>query len=267
MFASSRRSALLSWLLHCGAILLILATTGVKPGTIPLLHDILLVPADIDSYKASLPAGGGGGGGGVRADSPASKGETPEFARQQFVPPAVKIENTAPILPMAPTLIGDTEIKPAIFDYRQYGDPNGVVGKLSGGPGDGGGIGTGHGTGIGPGNGPGLGPGEDGGTGGGERIGYLGVGGGTLTPPALLTKTDPDYSEDARKARLQGTVLLRIEVDTQGQPRNVTVRQGLGLGLDDQAVNAVKKWKFRPGRVNGKPVAVVAYVEVNFRLL
>lgn len=264
MFASPKRSALLSWLLHCGAILLILAVTGVKPKIIPLLHEILVVPADIASYKTSMHAGGGGGGG-VRADSPASRGKAPDFAREMFVPPAVKIENAAPILPMAPTLIGDAEIKPAIFNYQQYGDPNGVLGKLSGGPGDGWGIGDGHGPGVGSGKGPGLGPGENGGTGGG--VDYTGVGGGTVTAPTLITKTEPEYSEEARKARLQGTVLLRIEVDTHGLAQNIMVRKSLGLGLDDRAMEAVKKWKFIPGKVNGKPAAVVAYVEVNFRLL
>jgi TonB family protein len=266
MFASPKRSALLSWLLHCGAILLILATTGVKPRNIPLLHDILVAPVDIDSYKTSLHAGGGGGGGGVHADSPASRGNAPPFARKQFVAPAVEILNTTPILPMEPTLIGNPDIQSAIFNYKQYGDPDGVLGKLSGGPGDGGGIGSGHGTGIGPGNGPGLGPGEGGNEGGGH-VGYLGTGNGSLTPPLLLSKTEPEYSEEARKARLQGTVVLQIEVDTHGQAQNITVRQSLGLGLDDRAMEAVKKWKFAPGKVNGKPAAVVAYVEVNFRLL
>ena len=266
MFASPKRSALLSWLLHCGAILLILATTGVKPQLIRQIHDVLWMPVDIDSYKISAPAGGGGGGGGVHADSPASRGDVPRFARHQFSLPTVQIENTTPILPMEPTLIGDSDIKLASFNYKQWGDPSGALGKPSGGPGKGGGIGDGNGTGIGPGDGPGLGPGKDGGF-GGDGVGYLGIGGGVVTPPTLLSKTEPEYSEDARKARLQGTVLLRIEVDTHGQPRNVTVRQALGLGLDDRAIEAVKKWKFNPGKVNGKPAAVVAYVEVNFRLL
>jgi TonB family protein len=263
MFASPKRSALLSWLIHCGAILLILATTGVKPSNIPLLHDVLVVPADIDSYRTTAHAGGGGGGG-VHADSPASRGNAPPFARKQFVAPAVEILNPNPILPMEPTLIGDAEIKPSTFNPLQYGDPNGVLGKLSGGSGDGGGIGSGHGTGIGPGNGPGLGPGSGGGEGGGVE--YLGLG-GAVTAPVLISKTEPEYSEDARKARLQGTVLLQIEVDTHGEAQHITVRQSLGLGLDDRAMEAVKKWKFRPGKVNGKPAAVVAYVEVNFRLL
>jgi protein TonB len=201
----------------------------------------------------------------VHADSPASKGVAPPFARLQFSAPTVAILNPAPILPMAPTLIGDSQTEMAPFDYRLYGDPNGLPGKPSGGRGDGGGIGDGHGTGIGPGNGPGLGDGEGGGEGGGA-VDYRGAG-GVVTSPALVTKVEPEYSEEGRKARLQGTVLLRIEVNTQGLAQHITVRQGLGLGLDDRAIDAVKKWKFLPGKVNGKPAVMEAYVYVNFRLL
>jgi TonB family protein len=263
MFASPKRSALLSWLIHGGAILLILAVTGAKTPIVPLLHEVLVAPADISAYHTSRHAGGGGGG--VHADSAASKGVAPPFALRQFVAPAVEILNPAPTLPMEPTLVGLPQTELAAFDYRLYGDPNGLPGKPSGGRGDGGGIGEGHGTGIGPGNGPGLGDGEGGGEGGGA-VDYRGVTGG-VTPPALVTKVEPEYSEDGRKARLQGTVLLRIEVNTQGLAQDITVRQGLGLGLDDRAIDAVKKWKFLPGKVNGKPAVMEAFVYVNFRLL
>lgn len=264
MFASQKRSVLLSGLLHCGAILLILAVTGVKTPLITRLHEVLLVPPDIESYKLAARSTGGGGGG-VHADSPASLGNPAPFAHRQFVVPTVEIPTTVPILPMEPTLIGNPDIKLAMFDYARYGDPNGVSGKPSGGPGSGGGIGDGDGTGIGSGKGPGLGPGEGGNMGG--DVVYDGAGGGAVTAPTLVTKVEPDYSEDARKARLQGTVVLRIEVDTHGRAQNISVRQSLGLGLDDRAMEAVKKWRFNPGKVNGRPVAVVAFVEVNFRLL
>jgi len=263
MFASPKRSVLLSGLLHGGAILLILAATGVKTPLITRLHDVLIVPADIASYK--LAGRSTGGGGGVHANSPASRGNPAPFARRQFAVPTVEIPTSTPLLPMEPTLIGNPDIQLAAFDYKRYGDPNGVLGKNSGGPGDGGGIGSGIGTGIGPGRGPGLGAGEGGGEGGGDVV-YSGAGGG-VTAPTLVWKTEPEYSEEARQARLQGTVLLRIEVNTHGQAQHVTVRQSLGLGLDDRAMEAVKKWKFNPGRVNGAPAVVVAYVEVNFRLL
>ena len=117
MLSTPKRSALLSWLLHCGAILLILAVTSVKPQLISRLHDVLVVPLDIASYKTSVKAGGGGGGGGVHADSPATRGELPRFAREQLVPPAVRMDESIPILPVEPTLIGDSNIKPVTFNY------------------------------------------------------------------------------------------------------------------------------------------------------
>ena len=265
LLTTTRRSALLSWLLHGAAILLVLAVTGVKPKLIPAIRDMLYMPVDLAPFKTAIKPGGGGGGG-VHADSPASRGELPRFAAKQFVPPVVKLDNATPILPVEPTLIGDPNIKPVALNLPNWGDPNGVLGKLSGGPGTGGGIGTGDGTGVGPGKGGGHGPGENGGEGGGS-VGYLGGGMGSITQPSLLSKTEPEYSEEARKARLQGTVRLRIEVDTHGLAQNIAVINSLGLGLDERALEAVQKWRFLPGKVNGKTATVVAYVEVNFRLL
>jgi len=91
--------------------------------------------------------------------------------------------------------------------------------------------------------------------------------GGGVTAPTVLYKVEPEYSEEARKAKYQGTVELVIEVDTNGKPRNLKVVRSLGLGLDEKAIEAVEKWKFRPGYKDGHPVVVQAYVEVNFRLL
>jgi TonB family protein len=83
----------------------------------------------------------------------------------------------------------------------------------------------------------------------------------------VLAKVEPEYSEEARKAKFQGTVMLYIEVDENGKPKNLRVVRALGLGLDEKAIEAVSKWKFRPGFKDGKPVTVAATVEVNFRLL
>ena len=80
-------------------------------------------------------------------------------------------------------------------------------------------------------------------------------------------KIEPEYSEEARKAKYSGTVLLSIEVDPSGRARNVSVTKGVGLGLDEKAIEAVNKWRFNPGLKDGKPVTVRAQVEVNFRLL
>jgi TonB family protein len=112
------------------------------------------------------------------------------------------------------------------------------------------------------GKGPGVGPGSGGGFGGGAyRIG------GGVSAPSVLSKVEPEYSEEARKAKWQGTVILQLVVDEHGLPQQMKVSRSLGLGLDQKALEAVAKWKFRPGMKDGRPVPVVATIEVNFRLL
>jgi periplasmic protein TonB len=103
-----------------------------------------------------------------------------------------------------------------------------------------------------------------------SRSGPPGLGvrrGRGVTPPQLIYKIDPEFSEEARKAKHQGVVVLSIEVDANGKVRNVRVRQSLGLGLDEKAIDAVSHWRFRPGIEDGKPVKTEATVQVNFQLL
>lgn len=88
-----------------------------------------------------------------------------------------------------------------------------------------------------------------------------------VTPPQLVYKVEPDFSEEARKAKHQGVVVLAIEVDASGNVRNIRVRRSLGLGLDEKAIDAVSHWRFRPGVLNGKPVVTEAEVQVSFLLL
>ncbi len=88
-----------------------------------------------------------------------------------------------------------------------------------------------------------------------------------MTPPQLIYKVEPEFSEEARKAKHQGVVVLAIEVDASGHVRNVHVRQSLGLGLDEKAIEAVSHWRFRPAILDGKPVTTDAVVQVNFQLL
>jgi TonB family protein len=107
-----------------------------------------------------------------------------------------------------------------------------------------------------------IGPGEGRGFGGG----VFRVGGG-VTAPTLLYKEEPEYSEEARKAKFQGTVVLYVEVDPSGKAINPRVIRSLGLGLDEKAIEAVRKWKFKPGYKDGKPVTVAVTIQVNFRLL
>jgi len=148
-------------------------------------------------------------------------------------------------------------------DLLALGDPYGKTGPPSNGTGKGGSIGDGDGTGIGPGKGPGVGPGEGGEGGGGRLRGFSGA----STAPVVLFQVEPEFSEEARKAKLQGVVMLYAEVDTNGRLRNIRVTQGLGLGLEEKAIEAVKQWRFRPGTRDGKPVVSAAAIEVNFHLL
>jgi TonB family protein len=91
--------------------------------------------------------------------------------------------------------------------------------------------------------------------------------GNGVTAPSVLYKRDPDYTEEARSAKYQGTVLLGIDVGADGYAYNIRVIRSLGLGLDEKAIEAVSQWRFRPGMRDGQPVTVQATIEINFRLL
>lgn len=224
-----------------------------------------VTPIDISPYMAQLPASpkkaGGGGGGGDRTPAPPSKGNVPKFSHTQFTPPMAKVPNLQPKLPMTPTLLGPPELKLPQMADANFGDPHGVPGPPSNGPGTGGGIGTGRGTGVGEGTGGGLGPGSGGGTGGG-----LFSVGGNVSAPIPIYRPDPPYSEEARKAKYQGVVILWIVVDAQGNVANPRVVKPVGMGLDQKAVDTVKTWKFKPAMRGGVPVPVQVQVEVTFRL-
>jgi TonB family protein len=90
--------------------------------------------------------------------------------------------------------------------------------------------------------------------------------GNGVTAPVLLSKRDPEYSEEARAAKYQGTVLLAVEVGPNGKASSIRVMRGLGLGLNEKAIEAVDQWRFKPGQKDGKPVTVLCTIEVNFRL-
>ena len=226
----------------------------------------IFAPIDIEAYQPKMAvkkqAMGGGGGGGDRSPLPASKGKLPKQSLKQFTPPMAVVNNPNPRLTMEPSIIVPPDLPLPNVNMSQYGDPLGKLGPPSNGPGSGGGIGSGSGGGVGSGKGGGFGPGEGGGVGGG----VFRVGGG-VSAPALLVKIEPEYSEEGRKAKHQGTVILSIVVDPSGKASNIQVVRSLGLGLDEKAVEAVKQWKFKPGYKDGKAVPVLAQIEVNFRLL
>ncbi|MBI4054887.1 MAG: energy transducer TonB [Elusimicrobia bacterium] len=206
---------------------------------------------------------GGGGGGGERNPLPPSKGRLPRFSlKAQLTPPAAVIRNPNPRLPAEPTLVVPPNIQIQSPDIAAYGDP--LAGSLipSGGPGSGGGIGTGPGGGIGSGTGPGLGPGWGGGYGGGVfQVG------GDVSEPTCISCPEPQFTEEARKAKHQGMVVLLVVVRTDGGLDVIRVLKGLGMGLDEKATETVKTtWKFKPSERKGKPVPVYMELEVLFNL-
>lgn len=204
---------------------------------------------------------GGGGGGGRREVIPASKGRLPRPSDKQLTPPTPKIVNLDPVLSVEPTVIVPQLNSFPDINIANYGDPLGIPGPPSSGPGTGGGIGTGTGGGVGSGKGGGVGPGEGGGIGGG----VFRVGGG-VSAPSIVYRVEPTYSEEARKAKYQGVVVLSAIVRKDGTIEILKVVRGLGLGLDENAIQALRQWKFRPGMKNGVPVDVALNIEVNFSL-
>jgi len=257
-----------SVMIHVGVVLLLILIGSSKVVQQAIKEHVTLVapPIDLEPYqpKAAVKKQtmGGGGGGGDRSPLPASKGKLPRIADKQFVPPTAVIQNQNPKLVMEPTIVAPPDVQLPNVNMAQYGDPLAKLGPASNGPGSGGGIGSGRGGGVGPGNGQGFGPGSGGGVGGGPfRIG------GGVSAPQLVFKVEPEYSEEARKAKFQGTVVLYVVVDEKGNPRDLKVVRPLGLGLDQKAIEAVQKWRFKPGLKDGRPVAVSAQIEVNFHLL
>lgn len=253
----------LSFLLHILAmaifaisgLLFVQHKEAIKKQVVDVVMDIspyVLPPSDKEA--------GGGGGGGDRDKLAASKGALPKLSRDQFAPPAAVIRNPDPKLAVEPTVVVPPEIK--LPHNGPLGDPMSVVlGPPSNGTGFGGGIGSGSGGGVGSGRGPGVGPGWGGGIGGG----IYRVGGGVSAPRAIYAP-DPEYSEEARKAKFQGVVVLNIVVGADGRPRDIQIRRSLGLGLDEKAIEAVRTWKFEPAKKDGQAVAVQVSIEVNFRL-
>jgi len=268
LYGRQKRSGMMSLGIHVATIALLFTVFSSKTVREAVAQHVItpVFTPDLAPYVPKMApkkqAMGGGGGGGDRSPLPASKGRLPKPSMRQFTPPMAVVNNPNPKLQMTPTIIAPPDVPLPNVNMNVWGDPLAKIGPPSNGPGSGGGIGSGSGGGVGSGKGGGFGPGEGGGVGGG----VFRVGGG-VTAPQLLFKVEPEYSEEARKAKYQGTVVLYVEVDASGRARNLRVIRSLGLGLDEKAIEAVNKWKFRPGYKDGKPVTVAATIEVNFRLL
>jgi TonB family protein len=234
---------------------------GLKPPIAQATNVMLIQPANLVLPMLNDQSGGGGGGGKHQL-TPPSQGRLPKAADKQFVPPDPEPpKNPDPTLVVEPTVVAPQLAQLPSLNLLNIGDPQGVPGPPSSGTGSGGGIGSGTGRGVGVGNGPGVGPGDGGGYGGG----IFKVGGG-VSAPTIIKKVDPQYSEEARKARYQGTVVLEAIVQKDGSVQIVRVVRSLGFGLDEKAIEALRQWKFSPAKQNGVPVPVALNIEVNFNL-
>ena len=232
----------------------------------------------INTSQIYLPIEGDGregGGGGKQEKLPASGGRMPETTRVQMIAPDPT--DPQPLVPVEDLMAATPSVQMPI-DIPQ--DQSMTIGDVtappreysSSGPGFGGGIGTGRGTGVGPGTGPGVGPGSGGGMGGGSGGGIgSGIGpyvvGNGVKPPIAIFQPLPAYTEEARKARAEGIVLIQAVIRRDGTVDSFKVLRGLGYGLDESAINTIAtKWRFKPGTLNGSPVDVQANIEVSFRL-
>lgn len=229
----------------------------------------------------ALPGrGGGGGGGGVQMPQPAARLEhkAPRLARPvpTVTPDKVpltsrQVEVTKPAAPRPEPVARPIEPLPARVliapvaasgrERERQGDiaSDRTAGNV--GAGTGGGAGTGHGLGNGSGTGAGIGPGTGGGTGGGPFRPGSGI-----DPPRLLREVKAVYTDDARRRGLTGDVVLEIVITRDGSVSDVSVTRGLGAGLDERAVAAVRQWRFSPARRNGEAVDVIVEVAVEFSL-
>ncbi len=269
-------AGVVSMFLHAFILGVLVLLMFPKPAAPPKNENVVFVgnPVYI-AGEGNGQEGGGGGGGGKQEKLPPSGGRMPATLPVQLAAPD-PVE-PAPLIPSDDDIARVPSVQMPIEIAQDQSLPIGDVsappgGPSSSGPGSGGGIGTGTGTGIGSGSGPGVGPGSGGGMGGGSGGGIgSGVGpyvvGGGVKPPAALFQPLPLYTEDARKARTEGIVVIQAIIRKDGTVDSFKVLRGLGYGLDESAINTIAtKWRFKPGTLNGTPVDVQANIEVSFRL-
>jgi protein TonB len=267
------------------AVLLVMATasapgTGLEPHPDP--------PSDSDLVQlvfVAAPGLGGGGGGGGRGDvappppaerqgSRTTSSPLPRRTPAASTPPRAQPSRTQQPRPTPPPPLVREPLPELRGPMAAVGanprDVSGLLGRVvappapnddSRGSGAGGGVGRGGGVGVGQGTGRGVGAGDGGGTGGGPYRPGSGI-----EPPGLLREVAPDYTDRARRAGLEGEVLLEMVVTAEGTVTDVRVLQRLGSGLDERAIAAVQQWQFSPARRHGVPVAVLVEVAVEFRL-
>jgi protein TonB len=231
------------------AVIFFIFRVTIQPQILPSLSDKAIPLTDYIPYKVGK-GGASGGGGGDASKLKASLGTPPKSAKEQFAAPVVLQQQTSKLM-VTPTVVADMRIPQS----NQMGDtlsklmtPSNGVGVNGGiGSGDGGGVGSGHG-------GPGVG------------AGYFTPGVNGVSAPRAIYTPEPEFSEEARKAKYQGVVVLTAVVGVDGRVHSARVSRSLGMGLDEKALQVVKLWKFDPGKKDGRPVPVEINLEIDFNL-
>ena len=206
-------------------------------------------PINVTDWAAPKAAVSAGGGGGSPDKVEAIKGKIPPRAKELDVAP--KLDE-----PPLPTIDVQKDILISDNKLPNFGMSNSTNIKLaSGGNGSGMGLGSGSGDGYGPGSGWNIG-------GGLARVG------GAVSSPVLIHSVDPEFSDEARRAKYQGVCIVTLIVDKDGNPQNPHVTRALGMGLDEKAIEAIRLYKFKPAydKENKKTVAVMVSIEINFHL-
>lgn len=221
---------------------------------------VLLAPNYPPQKLRSASSRSGRGGGGAQAPLAASKGPLPKFALRQFTPPRVQPFVSA-VLPLPPALVAAPV--PIVFPDLALGDPLSNFIFPSNGSGERAGIGTGSSAGIGASSGPGYGNGDSNGA-STARMVYRP--GGDVSRPRLVQSTKPEYTSSALARRAEGTVVLYLEIDTQGRASNIRVHRSLSAELDWKAIECVRQWLWEPGKRRGVPVIVSGTVDIIFEL-
>jgi TonB family protein len=247
-------------LIHALALLVVFAVFRYTPPGHMASSPMESIPFHEIVWLNKPGPGGGGGGGGNRMPFPSRRANAPvPVARARPTPVPVPSAKPAEMPPPALDLPARPNDVPMVLPGATdvAGDP------LARGPGSGGGFGTGTGTGIGPGNGPGLGPGWGGGTGGGAYRPGSGV-----TSPILIREVKPQYTAEAMRAKIQGSVLIECVVQPDGTVSDLKIIKSLDpiYGLDQEALKAARQWRFRPGMRQGQPVPVLINIQLDFNL-
>jgi TonB family protein len=254
----------------------VLWSVNARHAAVPGLGDAELIDTPHTTLIALPPKSDrearGGGGGGRESFSPASEGAPPMFDLETpLMAPTTRPTIEPPALPQIERLLGDPSHDLRRDDLIPTGLLNGVPGPPSDGPGTEGGIGSGRNGGVGVGLGPGSGPGNHGGEGGddyngpGRRAG-LDVVNAVDTKPIALNLPRPNYTEEARKNKIQGTVRARVLVSSTGMVKQVTIVRGLSDGLNEEAIRAAFQIRFRPATRGGRAVASWTTLEVDFNI-